>query len=510
MAACPSVRLAAQAPGPVIDTVVIVNRTVFESADSSFRFITRVADAIHVRTHASVIRRTLLLDQGARYDSARVLESERALRSLNVFREVVIDTVRIGDKLALRVQTADGWSTKPQLNFSTAGGDATWQAGMEEENFLGTATSLTALYTSTPDRNLGSFLYQNPHFFGRRPRLLGLYQTLSDGHRGAWGLSMPFYETAAPWALGTGGEVATQRVLTFRDGALIDSTERHALRFSVGGGRALHATTHSYTRLWMSGTWRREDFAPESATVVPRSEFVTIGAGIEVASARFAVMERFNTYGRREDVNLSNTLRVGLWAAPGAFGYSTGHAGVGAEASGQLSLVWLGGFAVLRGLADGLYNGSAVDSGRAHAAMTIASQNFVLQTLVVHLEGGMLRNPKPGGQFDTWLDQTGPRLFGVHAFTGTRTAWLAVEDRFVVTDEFAGLVGIGLAPFFDWGGAWYEDEAVRTGSDVGFAIRLGPTRAVRGEVQEFAIGWRFGEGFSGSRWAIAIRRGFAF
>ncbi len=540
--AFPSHRLPAQSPAPIIDTIVIVTRNVFESPgtpaprDSSasgpavetvpgLRFLTRVANAVHVRTHASVIRRTLLLDQGARYDSARVLESERALRSLNVFREVAIDTTRIGNKLALRVVTADGWSTKPQLNYSSAGGDATWQGGIEEENFLGTATSLTALYTSTPDRNLGSFLYQNPHLFGRRPRLLGLYQTLSDGRRGAWGLSLPFYETAAPWALGTGGEVATQRVLQFRDdreldaqGRFVDSLptspvflERHALRFSLGGGHALSATTHGYTRVWMSGTWRREDFVAESATVIPRSTFVTVGAGIEIAHAHFAVMERFNTYGRREDVNLSNSLRAGLWAAPRAWGYPAGGAGVGAEASGQLSAAWPGGFAVLRGLANGVYNGTAFDSARAHASVTIASQNFVLQTLLVHFEGGVLRHPKPGAEFDTWIDQTGPRLFGVHAFTGTRSVWLAVEDRFVITDEFFGLVGVGLAPFFDWGGAWFDDEPVRTGSDIGIALRLGPTRAVRGDVQEFAVGWRFGPLPPGAgRLALAIRRGFAF
>jgi hypothetical protein len=513
-------RVTAQSPPPIIDTVVIIAYNVFEGSGPNLGFVTKVGDAVHIRTHTSVIRRTLLLDQGMRYDSARVVESERALRSLNVFRDVALDTVRIGNKLALRVVTADGWSTKPQFNISFAGGDATWQAGIEEENFIGTATSLTALYTSTPDRDLGSFLYQNPHFLGRRPRLLGLYQTLSDGNRGAWGLSLPFYETAAPWALGTGGEAATQRVLQFRDGLLDSTFKRYALRFSAGGGLALHATTHAYTRLWFSGSWRREDFTfcpppntpPDYScpTVVPRSEFFTLGAGIEIAHSRFAVLQRFNTYGRREDVNLSNSLHAGLWAAPRAWGYPSGAAGVGAEASGQVSDAWPGGFIVLRALGNGVYNGTALDSARAHLSVTVASQNFVLQTVLLHVEGGLLRHPKPGGQFDTWIDQTGPRLFGVHAFTGTRSVWVALEDRFVIADEVFGLVGVGLAPFFDWGGAWYDYEPMRTGSDVGIALRLGPTRAVRGDVQEFAVGWRFGSGFTGNRLALSIRRGFAF
>src|SRR5437016_5160798 len=86
-------------------------------------------------------------------------------------------------------------------------------------------------------------------------------------------------------------------------------------------------------------------------------------------------------------------------------------------------------------------------------------------------------------------------------------AWLALEDRILVTDELWGLVGVGLAPFLDWGGAWYADEGSRLGGDVGIALRLGPTRAVRGDVGEIALGYRFGAGFRpGSRWAVAVRK----
>ncbi len=48
------------------------------------------------------------------------------------------------------------------------------------------------------------------------------------------------------------------------------------------------------------------------------------------------------------------------------------------------------------------------------------------------------------------------------------------------------------------------------GRDAGLSLRLGPTRAVRGDVAEFAVGYRFGEGFAGSRWAVAVRRGIVF
>jgi hypothetical protein len=507
---------------------VVVNHNIFDQNDlPALPHVARFANALHIKTHASVIRRTILLNQGDPYDSARAVESERALRGLNVFRQVRVDTVHLRDRLALRVQTEDGWSTKPQVNYSSAGGSVTWQAGLQEENVLGTATSLTALYTKTPDRSWGQFIYLNPHFIARRPRLGLIYQPLSDGDHWAWTLGVPFYQTAARRQIGTNGEASSYRVLVFKDyregDKPADSTERHVLRFGLSAGIALRATSRSYVRLWAAGAWRREDFAPVDS-VPPGSAFGTVGVGIEVARTRFHVLERFNTYARREDVNLSEYLRVGVWAAPRAWGYPAGHAGAGLDVSAQVSALWPGGFIVLNGVAHGLYAGTTLDSARVRGGVTIASQNFAHQTVVVHFESGALRQGKPNAFFDTWQDQTGPRLYSAHAFTGTRTIWFTFEDRILVSDQAFGLVGVGLAPYFDWGGAWFGDEPVwpgkaavvllepmRTGCDAGISLRLGPTRAVRGEVSEFAIGYRFGAPAGAPRgWALSVRRGISF
>jgi hypothetical protein len=68
-----------------------------------------------------------------------------------------------------------------------------------------------------------------------------------------------------------------------------------------------------------------------------------------------------------------------------------------------------------------------------------------------------------------------------------------------------------VAPFLDFGGAWYREEAAILGGDVGVSLRLGPTRAGRGDVAEFAIGYRFGAGYSsGSRWGVTIRKGLVY
>jgi len=499
LTAGPPVRLSAQ----TIDTIIIVTHNVFAGDSDGPAFVARLANALHVTTRAGVIRRSLLADAGQPYDSARAVESERALRALSVFRDVRVDTMRVNGRLALRVETADGWSTKPQAGFSTASGDATWNVGIVEQNLLGTATELDAQYRKTPDRRSVEFLYRSPHFLWRRTTFFANYRHLSDGDGGSWGLGLPFYQTSARWSLTTDGEAARARVLRFRDGALADSTQQRVLRVGAMGGAALRATTRDYVRVWLGAQWRREDFAPETISVFPRSVSVAAGTGIEVGHTRLQVLHHFDTYGRREDIDLSQQLRVGVWGQEGG--------GIGPEVKGQVSAVWRGGFVLLRGEAHGLYRAAGLDSGLVKAGLTVGSQNLPRQTTILHVEVGASRRAKPGGEFDLWRDQNGPRVFGAHAFTGTRMVWVAVENRVLVADDLWGLLGVGVAPFFDYGGAWYADERARLGGDVGLALRLGPTRAVHGSVTEFAVGYRFGEGVvPGHRWALTIREGIGF
>ena len=149
-----------------IDTVIVVARNVFDPPGNTPRFVARLGNALHVTTNPGIVRRLLLIDAGSRIDSARLVESERALREVGVFRSVQLDTVRVGDRLALRVETADGWSTSPQLNLSSAGGSTTWSAALVERNFLGTATFVSVAYGRNPDRRSFDVQFASP---GRSP-----------------------------------------------------------------------------------------------------------------------------------------------------------------------------------------------------------------------------------------------------------------------------------------------------------------------------------------------------
>src|SRR5205807_6331001 len=92
--------------------------------------------------------------------------------------------------------------------------------------------------------------------------------------------------------------------------------------------------------------------------------------------------------------------------------------------------------------------------------------------------------------------------FGGHRFHGTRGAVGALEEPFGGEGGGWGLFGVGLAPYLDYGGAWYADEPTRLGGDAGLALRLGPTRLTITDVGQFALGYRWGKGFTGRHWAF--------
>lgn len=492
-----------------IDTVIVISRNVFDPPGRTPRFVARLGNALHITTHPGVVRRLLLLDAGARLDSAGLVESERALREVGVFRSVRFDTLRVGDRLALRVETSDGWSTSPQLNFSSAAGSTTWSAALVEQNFLGTATFVSVAYGRNPDRRSFDVQFASPGLFVRHAPLVIAYSDLSDGRLASWSYGLPFYRADARWSLVTRGEAARHRVLAFTGGALTDSAERRVLTLSVQGGIALQSTTHGYLRLWGGAALRREDFRPYTTTGIGYSSFGTVGVGIEAARVRYGVFEHLNGFGRREDVDLSSALRLGVWAAPRAWGYPGARAGLGPELEGQIAAQWRAGFALLRAQTHGVLTPAGADSGLVHASLDLVSTRLARQAWLLHLEGGALRRPKFAQAFDPWLTHNGPRGFGAHAFTGTRLVYAMLEDRVLISDELFGVLGVGAAPYVEYGGAWYAGvERARLGGDVGVALRLGSPRSVRGDVAEIAVSYRFGDGFTGRPWALSFRRSY--
>jgi hypothetical protein len=504
-----------RAQAPPIDTIIVITHDVFDTEEASRNTVFAVANAIRFKTRPEIVRRELLFRVGQPYDSALVAETARNLRRLGLFRDVSVDTTRLGGRLAAIVETRDGWTTELQFNARSTGGEFTWSTGLEERDFLGVAAAVGVQYRHDADRTAWTFLTRWTRVLSSRLLLAGSYDDRSDGRLGAWAVGFPFRAFGDPRALEWSGEAGRHRVLQFRDGDSVDALQRRSLRVRMSGALAPHTAASGYLRAGLVAQVKREAYVRSGDTLLPVPDSVSGAVGLQLdwRRARFEVVTHYNGFAREEDIDLSTRVRVAAWAAPTAFGYA--RSGVGPELEAQTGAALGRVFLRVEVQANGLFTGDGLDSARVWSGLTVGARPVERHATVLHVEAGARRGLPPGSEFDLGHG-LGPRAFDSHAFTGTRTVWGTLEHRWFAVDEVFHLMGIGLAGFLDFGGAWYPDQPARAAGDVGIGLRLGATRATGANVGRFDLAYRFGDewsaadGGSGNRWVLSFGRSYAF
>lgn len=494
-------------PQPVtIDTVIVVTHDVFDEHEAEQNPAFALANALRFKTRPGVVRRELLFSPGEIYDSARIAESERNLRRLGIFRDVTIDTLRIGGRLAVRIETRDGWSTQLRLNARSTGGAFTWSAGVFERNFLGTATLVGASYRDDPDRTAVTLRLRMDRLFGSRALIDASYDDRSDGEVAQWLLAAPFRAFQDRHAVELWGEAARHRVLQFRDGLLADSLERQALVYRLIFSAAPQVRSDGYLRVGVAAQLKQESY---TSFLKPPGDSLSaaFGAGFEWFRARFRVVTHYNGFAREEDLDLSTRALLVIWAAPSWLGYQ--RSGIGPALEFQTGGAWRKSFARFQIQANALVNSRSVDSARVRAALTLGALALPRQATVFHLQAASQRGLPPGSEIDLGHG-VGPRAFGPHAFSGNRSIFGTLEHRWFALDEVMGLLGLGFAAFVDYGGAWYSDQSPRLGGNLGAGLRLGATRATGPNVARVDLAYRFGQGWKGARWVVSVGRSYTF
>jgi hypothetical protein len=496
-------------PIPVIDSVVILRDDVFNKDE--FGVVGNTMRALHVTTRERVVRREVLLAVGAPYDSALAAETARNLRRLGIFRRVLIDTLRVEDKLLLRVHTQDGWSTSIIIDISAAAGQTTFAFGVSEVNFLGAGAVAGARYRNTPDRTSWLLAYRQPRLIANRIGITAQADVRSDGRSLLGTIGQPFFSLSSRWAYGLEANNFDGDVLRFRDGnpTASDTLRRRYALLRGDVAHALSASPRGYVRVGLLGQVRRDDFVPQPIEGQPFPRTVTgaVGPYVEWSRARFTVTRNTETFLREEDQSLSLNLRLGVLAAPRAFGYERD--GLGLALSGSAGARVPTGLLRLEGGLSGLVDDVGLDSATAVIRGRVLLQPGRRHSIVAGGFSGWQKNQLPGAEFDIGLSY-GLRAYPLHAFTGDR-AWLAgAEYRFTVADDLWRVLGVALGAFAEAGGAWYDGEVRRTGADVGFGIRLGPSRLASGDMFRLDVAYRFeGAGFD-SGWSLVLGRGLSF
>ncbi|HLZ09571.1 MAG TPA: hypothetical protein VKT80_13335, partial [Chloroflexota bacterium] len=148
---------------PRIGTIQIVTLDVFSPEEAANGWVYRAANAVHVETRKSTIRRFLLFHEGDPYDPAKLAETERNLRAQPFIKSATAVAGPAHDGVVdVVVTTQDTWTTEPGASFGSKGGATTYGFSFDEKNLLGTGRKLSFAYDKGTERTTRSFSYEDP------------------------------------------------------------------------------------------------------------------------------------------------------------------------------------------------------------------------------------------------------------------------------------------------------------------------------------------------------------
>ncbi len=455
----------------------------------------RLADRMHIRTREHTLESQLLFGRGDRWSAARGREQGRNLRSLDFLTPVSITPRRSGDSVRVEVVTRDLWTTSPEFNFESSGGNKYGAVAFTEKNLLGFGKSLSFSLRHDPVGQSRALSYYDPNVGGSRTGLSLVGERGGGGGASHLMLGVPFWALAAPRTYGVSYDHATSTPVIYSTGSEVANFDQRIddARMWWGHGSYRDSIVRRYT---YSIHVRDRLLGPLHATTARPIPPEFIGGTDRLRLNRFETEARWwrpqyqervgvDQMGVIEDFDLGTSVTLDAGIAPGVFG---------GDAEGYV------GAAVAQGVNTGLGFGWA--EGSVHSRMRNTPRELVeridahwvhqslgRQTLVLAAHG------IAGFQMDRDFQVVvgglnGLRAYAVQATEGRRLWRLNAEDRWRFGDLFGGLFTTGAVVFTDAARAWGPGAG---GSpwfvDSGFGLRFTAPQWTLGRVVRLDLAW---------------------
>ena len=472
-------------PGSEIAGVVIVRENIFDlSKEGENTWLYRWMNRLHIVTRPETIRSQLLFGEGDAFDGRVLEESERILRSNDYLYDASIEPVLNPDgTVDVDVRTKDVWTLLPEFSFSREGGENEVLFGLEEDNLLGRGQHLQVVWADDIDRTSTILNFSDRQIGSSWVAVnLGLADS-SDGHTVNLNVVKPFHALDSRRAGGASVYSTDRRDTLYELGneAAEYRHEREFLRAFKGWSSGLR---NGWVRRWTAGMVYDENrFSeakePELPQVIPEDrKLVYPFLGVDLLEDRYEKSSNHNQIDRAEDFYLGTRLGMMI-------GWSDSVLGADRDAliyafSGNYSLGSMDSRALLLA---GHATGRIEDGETANGIFRFSADYYKRQSekrlFFAHLNGTIghdldIDNPVEIG------GDTGLRGFPIRYQSGDSSLTFSVEQRYY-TDWYPWrLFRVGGAVFFDAGRAWGRNpiDAEQLGwiSNVGFGLRLAPTR----------------------------------
>ncbi len=425
--------------------------------DEANTFLQRGANALHVTTLESTVRRFLTFEEGDAYTPALLAEAERSLRARGLFRSVSIVAGEVRDGVVdVEVRTQDAWTVRIDPSAGYAGGAGQGGISLGESNFLGTGIRVGVAFAKDQDRTYRSVEMTTPNFFIPFTTAHVLYSNNSDGSEKVLEVRRPFYSNAAPWSAEVGFADIRRDEFTYLEGGEVQSTfGADHFRVLAAYGRALPAREGNASRLSIGLDVRQDRFRQASvgqADVLPADrQFRYLFMQYEVLRSDFLKWNYVNRDERYEDFGLGPRLMLRLGVSPAAFGVPETTGVVGLELGAGLR-AGASGFVQARVAWDSRVGPSSLENSFLSGSVLYVRRFEAAprQTFVAQLSG--LRGWNMDSDVQIFADaQAGLRAYHLRAFEGDTRFILNLEHRIFSTAKWFGMISPGLAVFFDAG-----------------------------------------------------------
>lgn len=469
--------------GPVlhIGRITIDAVDVYSKHEARRGFFYRAADRLHVETHASVVKKFLLFQEGDVFSLERLQETERNLRAQHYLKSASVVALPPHDGLVdVIVTTQDAWSIAPETQAGSRGGAGNFGATISESNLFGLGKEAEVSWKKDVDRTRIGVQYQDPMMLDGYWNSFLAYGRTTDGNDQRVAFKRPFYSFSTPWSteLSFIGFQRDDRL--YSEGVTAARFSHQMRRADVNWGWAIDPSDTTANRIVSGFRLMRDRFATRRAfdafTLPGDRDYRYWFTRFEHDENGFVKLNFVNKDIRYEDFNLGRQYSVEGAISPRAFGAPVNSAygcasfadGVGSPAAFMLHTI------TFRSRFDGGPQNSIVSGGLyAVKRMTDDHPSTFVGRIVFHNAWRLNREDQ---FFADGL--TGLRGYRAHTFAGSRSLIINAEQRFYLGRELLQLYSPGLVGFIDAGNATNGglSELARLKFDAGVGIRIGLPR----------------------------------
>ncbi len=480
-----------EAMGATIGKIVLLKENVFDlSHPGENNWLYRLANRWHIMTRDSVIRQQLLFREGDPFSQRLLDESARLLRDNDYLYTATVEPLGYADGVVdVVVRTRDLWTLTPGASVSRSGGENKVRVSVSEKNLLGRGASVRFAYEEDVDREATTLEFSDRNFGHSWVNVALMLSDKSDGDTAMLDVVRPFYALDTRWSAGFSFLDDRREDRLYELGEEVAEYQHESDYFSAFGGWSA-GLENGWVRRWTAGVvyddQRFSEVAlPELPAAVPEDRrLVYPYIALELLENDYTVTANREQIGRPEDFYMGQHLSASLGYAAKAFGSDRNSLVYSLQASRGLGRIQSKAL-FLSASASGRMDGSDVVNTVVGAGARYYNQISDKRLFFMTVEGKLghdldLENPiELGGD-------TGLRGYPLRYQAGDASLLFTIEQRYYTDWYPFRLFRVGGAIFADVGRTW-GDNPVGTGSlgwlrDVGFGLRLGPTRGGDHEV----------------------------